>query len=149
MAAKQSLPSQQTTASRPCTCAFRPAFAPFATSATPAGKQRHVHVIKLKLLYCCCSRMFCSAVLYLFHTANMMCGWPMKQFQKYQSCFIPHLCGLLSLSGRFDPEHLLDFVFAEIIGGAAAFGSTPCGGAVEPLPVLDADSISRLMSHGY
>ena len=88
--------------------------------------------------------MFCSAVLYLFHTANMMCGWPMKQFQKYQSCFIPHLCGLLSLSGRFDPEHLLDFVFAEIIGGAAAFGSTPCGGAVEPLPVLDADSISRL-----
>ena len=87
--------------------------------------------------------LFCSVALCLFHAAKMMGGWPISKFEKIQSHFIPLLCLQLSLSGRFNPEELLDCVFAEIICGTASFGST-CGDAVQSLPALEADSISKL-----
>ena len=87
--------------------------------------------------------LFCSVALCLFHAAKMMGGWPISKFEKIQSHFIPLLCLQLSLSGRFNPEELLDCVFAEIVCGTASFGST-CGDAGQSLPALEADSISKL-----
>jgi hypothetical protein len=97
----------------------------------------------MKVSYFYCSYVFCSVVLCLFHTAKMMCGWSISKFQQYQYYFIPQLCGLLLMSEKFDPEELLDVIFAEIIGGTASFGSV-CDDSIQSLPALDADSISKL-----